>query len=248
MLFAMGAGPQVIGVSSHDTYPPEVRTRPAVGALVDPDFERILALRPDLVIVYGSQTNLIGRLERLRVPLFFYEHAGLADITETILKLGVRVGRESTARRLAAEMTASLDQTRRSVAGRARPRTALVFGREAGTLRGIYVSAGVGFMHDMLVAAGGDDAFADVRRQSLQVSSETLLARGPQMIIEVRAGTPWPAARMAEERRIWWRLPALPAVRANQVHLLFDDRLWIPGPRVPEGVRLLADLLHPGAR
>ena len=64
MLFAMDAGDAVIGVSSYETFPPEALSRPKVGALVDPDFERILTLRPDLVIVYDSQGDLIGRLER----------------------------------------------------------------------------------------------------------------------------------------------------------------------------------------
>ena len=66
MLFAIGAGPQVVAVSSYDEFPPEVKSLPRVGALLDPDVERILALRPDLVISYGSQTDLQAQLERAR--------------------------------------------------------------------------------------------------------------------------------------------------------------------------------------
>jgi iron complex transport system substrate-binding protein len=58
MLFAIGAGPQVVGVSSYDHFPAEVEALPKVGALVDPDTERILSLRPDLVVVYGSQSDV----------------------------------------------------------------------------------------------------------------------------------------------------------------------------------------------
>ena len=64
MLFAVGAGDDVVGVSSYDRYPPEALKKPKVGALVDPDFERILSLKPTLVIVYGTQTDLIARLDR----------------------------------------------------------------------------------------------------------------------------------------------------------------------------------------
>src|SRR5688572_22497973 len=70
MLFAIGAGDAVVGVSNYDTFPPEVTTRPKVGALVDPDFERILTLRPDLVVVYGSQDDLMRRLERAAIPFY----------------------------------------------------------------------------------------------------------------------------------------------------------------------------------
>ena len=72
MLFAVGAGPQVVAVSSFDDYPPEVLKLPRVGALLDPDLERILSLRPDLVIVYESQVDLRRQLGRASIPMFVY--------------------------------------------------------------------------------------------------------------------------------------------------------------------------------
>ncbi len=97
MLFAIGAGPQVVAVSSFDDYPPEVLKLPRVGALLDPDLERILSLRPDLVIVYESQVDLRRQLERASIPTFVYKHAALADVTATIRQLGARVGRDEGA-------------------------------------------------------------------------------------------------------------------------------------------------------
>ena len=82
MLFAMGAGPRVIGVGNFDRYPPEAETRTKVGGLIDPDVERIISLKPDLVVVYGTQTDLRAQLERAGIPMFLYQHAGLADITD----------------------------------------------------------------------------------------------------------------------------------------------------------------------
>ena len=247
MLFAIGAANEVVGVSSFDRFPPEAAAKPKVGALVDPDFERILSLSPDLVIVYHTQTELIGRLDRLRIPMFTYEHAGLADITTTVRAIGDRTGRGARARALADAIERDLAGIRQRVAGRPRPRTALVFGREAGTLRSIYASAGVGFLHDMLDAAGGDDVFADVKRENLQVTTEVLLARAPDVIIETRGAEGWTAERLARERDVWRALPSLPAVRAGRVYILTDDRFAIPGPRVADAVRLLADALHPAA-
>ncbi len=244
MLFAMGAGQAVVGVSSFETYPPEARMLPRVGALIDPDFERILSLKPDLAVVYASQTDLIARLERARVPLFRYEHAGLADITSTIRSLGHRLERAAEAEALAGRIEHDLDAIRRSVAGRARPRTALLFGREPGALRNIYASGGVGFMHDMLVAAGGLDVFDDVKRQNLQATAEILLARAPDIIVEVRAAENWTADRIARERAVWNALPSVPAVRNGRIHFVFDVRLAIPGPRVAEAVRVLAETVH----
>ena len=178
---------EVVGVSSFDRYPPEVAKRERVGALLDPDVERILSLKPDLVVVYGTQKELITRLDRAGVARFDYQHAGLADITVTIRRLGQRIGRADEADRLAAGIERDIGAIRTQVAGRPRPKTALLFDREPGSLRGMYASAGIGFMHDMLEVAGGADAFGDLQRQSLQLSSETLLARAPEVIIELQS-------------------------------------------------------------
>jgi cobalamin transport system substrate-binding protein len=244
MLFAIGAGGDVVGVSSYDRFPPEAMTRPKVGALVDPDFERILSLRPDLVVVYGTQTDLIARLDRARIASLRYELSGLAEVTATIRQIGDRLGRAPEATALAARIDRDLADIKRSVAGKPKPKTALIFGREPGSLRGIYASGGVGFMHDMLEAAGGTDIFSDVKRQNLQATTEMLLTRAPEVIIEVHPGDPWPQARIDEERRAWNTLASVPAVRAGRIYELVDDRLSIPGPRVADAVRMLAAALH----
>jgi len=248
MLFAMGAGRGVVGVSSYDAFPAEARALPKVGALVDPDFERILTLRPNLVVVYGSQDELIGRLARARIATFRYRHAGLADITATIRELGDRVGRADEAHRLARGIEGEIDAIRQVVGKERRPSTLLILVREPGTLRGLYASAAVGFMHDMLIAAGGADVLQDVARENLQVSVEVLLARAPEVIVEVYPSGGWTPERIARERAVWAALPALPAVRSGRIHILADDRLLIPGPRVAEAIRLLAETLHPKVR
>jgi len=248
MLFAIGAGNEVVGVSSYDTFPPEVTSKARVGALIDPDVERILSLKPDLVVVYNSQTELMTRLDRVRIPTFRYEHAGLADITSTIRSLGQRLERGAQAEAVASRIERDLEAIRRSVAGKRRPRIALLFEREPGTLRNIYASGGIGFMHDMLETAGGEDVFADIKRQSVQATAELLLTRAPDIIIEVHTFDRWPEDRIARERAVWKALPSLPAVRSGRIYLLQDERLAIPGPRVAEAVKLLADILHPAGQ
>jgi iron complex transport system substrate-binding protein len=246
VLFAVGAGDQVVGVSSFDTYPPEATTRTRVGALLNPDVERILSLKPDLVVLYVTQTDLASRLERARVPTFAYRHTGLADISTTIRSLGDRAGRASEAARVVREIETGLEEVRRSVAGRPRPSVALVFGRETGSLRSIFVSGGVGFLRDLVETAGGRNAFDDVKRESLQVSAETMLTRAPEIIVEMHQSN-WDQAATAREQAVWRTLAALPAVRANRIHIVADDRLFIPGPRVVDAARILAGVIHPGA-
>ncbi|HEY3885093.1 MAG TPA: ABC transporter substrate-binding protein, partial [Vicinamibacterales bacterium] len=245
---AVGAGPRVVGVSSYDTYPAAVKTLPSVGALLDPDVERILSLKPDLVIVYASQTDLRQQLGRAGIHVYEYRHEGLADVMTTIVSLGERVGEDAPARALATELQRGLDGIQRKVAGRQRPRTLLVFGRERLSLRGIYASGGVGFLNDMLAIAGGANVFADIKEQNVQASIEQILAAKPEVILEVRAANEaWPEGSRDAELRVWDALPSVPAVRDHRIVFLADDRIVIPGPRVVEGTRLIAKALHPDA-
>ena len=244
MLFALGVGDRVVAVGSFDHYPPGIEKLPRVGALLDPDLERILSLRPDLVTVYGSQADLRAQLERAKIPIFPYSHAGLADVTGTIMDLGERVGRADRARELAANIERTLAAVREQVSTFPRPRTLIVFGRESMALRGIYASGGYGFVHDMVAVAGGDNIFADQKQQAVQATTELIIARRPDVILELRAEPLTPDA-LARELATWRQLSSVPAVRNGRVHLIADPRVVIPGPRVGEGARVLAGVIHP---
>jgi len=247
MLFAIGAGPQVVAVSSYDEDPPEVRTLPRVGALLDPDVERILSLRPDLVITYGSQTDLQAQLRRASIPFFDYRHGGLSSITEAMRALGDRTGHAAAAEAGAEAIESRLRRLAARVAGSPRPRTMLVFGRERGALRNVYASGGRGFLHDMLEAAGGANVFGDIDRESVQATTELMLTRAPDVILEVRSADVLTAEEAAREARAWDALSSLPAVRQRRVIVLTGKGLTVPGPRVADVVERMARALHPKA-
>jgi len=246
VLFAIGAGPEVIGVSSYDEVPAEVQTLPRVGALLDPDTERILSLRPNLVIVYGSQAGLIEQLRHAGITTFEYRHSGIAHILASIQQLGTATGHGTRAATLAASLQRQLDAIRDRVRGRPRPTTMLVFGRQPGTLREVYASGAVGFLNDMLDIAGGTNVFADVARESVQPSLETMLSRAPEVILEVRAEGLIESSGQ-NDLATWSRLSSVPAVRAHRVYLLTGDYLVVPGPRVVMATEAFARVLHPEA-
>ena len=248
MLYAIGAGPRVVGVGSYDSYPPEVKALPRVGALLDPNVELILSLEPQLVVIYGSQTDLKQQLARAGIAVFEYRHAGLADVTTTIRALGQRTGTGARADEIAAAIDRGLEGIRLAVKDRPRPRTLLVFGRERLSLRGLYASGGIGFLNDMLQAAGGTNVFADVKVQAVQATTEQVLARRPDVVLETRAlNSAWPSGDRQGELDVWQALGSIPAVRNKRVLFLFDDRIVIPGPRVVEGTKVMAMALHPEA-
>jgi iron complex transport system substrate-binding protein len=222
MLFAMGAGDRLVAVGTYDRFPKQVDTLPRVGALLDPDVERIISLRPDLVILYGTQADLRSQLERAQIPYYPYTHKADA---------------------LAAALERQIADVRAKVASRPRPKTLLVFGRERGTLRGLDASGGYGFLHDMLDAAGGTNVVSDVRTQAVQMSTEMVLGRAPDVIIELHYGRGDTTTQA--DMKAWDALPSVPAVRNKRVYLLQGEEFVVPGPRVGAATERLSRILHP---
>jgi iron complex transport system substrate-binding protein len=241
ILFAVGAGPRVVAVSSYDREPAAVNDLPRVGALIDPNVERILSLKPDLVVVYGTQHDLKTQLDRAGIPHTAFTHGGLSDVTAAIRAIGARTGDGAQAETVAKEIEQSLAAVARRVAGRPRPRTLLVFGREPGTLRNMYASGGKGFLHDMLHTAGAENVFADQLRESVQVTTEVLLTLRPDVVLELHS------AEGQDDVSAWQSLPSLPAVRDQRVIVLSGSELMVPGPRVGRAAERFARALHPGA-
>jgi iron complex transport system substrate-binding protein len=247
ILFAIGAGPQVIAVSSFDDDPPEVLKLPKVGALLDPDTERILSMRPDLVLTYGSQTDLDKQLAAAGIRTFPYRHGGLADVTPTFHALGIVTGHVDQADRVAASIEARLDAVRARVAGRRRPRTLLVMGRTPQSLRQLHASGGIGFLHDVVTLAGGANVFEDIKRQAVQASTEMLISRAPDVILDLHYSKDVKPAALEKERRTWLALPSIPAVKTGRVHILLGDQFVVPGPRIAAAAEEYARAIHPDA-
>ncbi|HEX4346538.1 MAG TPA: ABC transporter substrate-binding protein [Vicinamibacterales bacterium] len=242
MLFAMGAGNRVIAVGTYDHFPADVEKLPRVGALLDPNTERILTMKPDLVVLYGTQTELVTALDRAKIPYYAYQHMGLPDITQTIRTLGARAGSSVQANALAARIEKQLSDIKASTATLDHPKTLLVFGREPGSLRDIDASGGIGFLHDMLLTAGGTDVLADMRQQSVMMSTEMVLVRAPDIIIEIHSPTD---SGGTNDLSAWNTLASVPAVRTHRVYSLTGDEFVIPGPRVASATERMAKTLHP---
>jgi iron complex transport system substrate-binding protein len=246
MIYAMGDGARVAAVSTYDHFPADVARLPRVGGLLDPSVERILAIKPDLVIVYATQKELIERLDRAGIPYFNYQHKALADIMTTIRALGARIGSAARADAVAAGMDRSLAEIRAKTAGLPHPATLLVFERDPASLRNVYASGGYGFLHDMLEIAGGRNVFAAVKQQAVQASTEMLISSKPEVIIELLYGDNLTRTDPANELRAWEAVPSVPAVRSHRISALTGDEFVVPGPRVVDATRKLAHALHPG--
>ena len=131
------------------------------------------------------------------------------------------------------------------LAGRPRPKTMLVFGRDPQSVRNVHASGGYGFLADLLDVAGGDNVFADIRQQAVQAGTEMILTRRPDVIIELRYGESVSTTDLPRELAAWNTLASVPAVKNHLVHVLVGDEFVVPGPRIVLAAERFARTLHP---
>ncbi len=250
ILFALGLGDRVVGVSTFCHYPPEAAKLPKIGTFLNPAVEPILALKPDLVIIIKNPTPLAERLGNLKVRVLEVNPVSIADIEVSVRKIGDAAGVPERAEALVRDMQAATEEIRRRVAGRPKRRIAFLVGRSPGELQGM-VAAGAGsYLTELMELAGGTNVFGDAPSPYPKVSLEEMLARNPDVIVDM--GEMADTAGVTEERKravveLWRRYPALSAARAGKVFAVADDIYVVPGPRVVDAARALARFLHPEA-
>jgi len=252
MLFAIGLGDRVVGVSNFCRYPPQVTSLPKVGTVLPPAFERILALRPDLVVISDGTPELAGRLAAARLPFLAVATTTLADVSLAMARIGAAAGIEPQARAVVRSMEERLQRVRARAVTRPRPRVLLIVGRNPDTLTGI-VAAGVGsYLDDLVELVGGDNVVSRVSSLPYpKVSLESILSLDPQVVvdtIDMSGIDPNRERRNAEGHKIWQRYRTLSAVRTNRVYPAESDALVTPGPRVVEVAEWLSDLIQRAAR
>ena len=245
MVFAIGAGDLVVGVGSHDAWPPEIEGLPRVGALMDPDLERILELAPDLVIVDPAQRSLIRQLALAGIATHTYATGSVASVLDAARSLGLLLGRAAAGDAEALRIEHRLEQLRQRQWRPRPPTTMLVFGRLERGFRNLYINGGVGFLHELVEIAGGTNIFADVAQMSFKAGLETVLSRAPEVIVEVRPGRDRGQVNEAAVINQWRSLPGFDKAT---VAVLTSDAVMVPGPRLPEAAEEIARILDQLAR
>ncbi len=237
ILFAVGAGGQVAGVTDFDDYPPEAASRAKVGGFVNPSLEVIVSLKPDLVIgtADGNRPSDIIQLDRLGLAVYVIDTRTIDDIHAAIREIGDLTGRDAEARDLVAALMARRAELASLTEGLPRPRVLFLIGQNP------LVGVGPGtFLNHLLEQAGAVNALNSTGVKYPLLSVESLLAADPDMIVLDLMGGEGPAA--LADLPGWSRLRA---AREGKVTILRDDTLLRPGPRIMQGLEVLMTLIHP---
>lgn len=251
ILFALGLGPRVVGVTTFCRYPEEARRLPKIGTFLDPSMETILGLRPDLVIVQKNPVRLTERLRAVGLRVIEVDPESMEGVHQTIAEFARTVGIEKQGRELSARIRSGIEKVKRVTAKLPRRRVVFFVGRTPGTLDGLIAAAKGSYLTELLADAGGENIFEDSPAAYPKVSLEELLARDPEVILDMGDSTLTGAITEEHKReviRLWDRYQTLSAVRNHRVYPVADDRFVIPGPRMVEALRIFAKLLHPEAR
>ncbi len=239
LVCALGAREHLAGVSRYCTFPPELQALPGIGGAVDPNLEAIDALAPDLILTQARDERLDDLAGRRAFRVVPFRIETLAELRAAALELGRLLDREGAARAEVARLDRELEAVRARAPAR-RPRTLLVFGRTAGELGQLSAPGAATFLAEALALAGGESCVADLPGHAWHVLSlEAVLARDPELIVELHAGavTPEQAARL---RADWAPLAGVAAVREGRVAIVQGSEALVPGPRLPLLARKLA--------
>ncbi|MGF6664625.1 iron complex transport system substrate-binding protein [Paraburkholderia atlantica] len=240
LLYAAGGGPKMVGAVSYSDYPPEAKQLPRVGDNKALDLERIVALKPDLIVVWrhGNAQRQLERLRELHVPLFFSEPRRLDDIAVSLTKLGQLLGTSTSADAGAAVYRDDIARLRARYANR--PVVSVfyqVWDRPLMTLNGEHM------ISDVIALCGGRNVFADLQPLVPTVSTEAVLAANPQAIVTAAPGATQPDTTLPQ-LDAWRAWPRLAAVANNNLFAIDGDLINRPAPRIAQGARQLCEDLE----
>lgn len=235
LLFAAGAGSRVVGTVEYSDYPPAAQGIARVGDSAQLDLERIVALKPDLILVWqdGNAQRQLEKLLQLGIPVFYNEPRRLPDIARSIEQFGLLAGTEAVALPAARAFAGRLADLRRRYAGRAPVRVFYqIWDQPLMTVNGEHLISHV------IRLCGGRNVFADLKPLTPEISIEAVLAADPEAIGGMSTET-----GQAENLDQWKRWPRLKAVARGNLFLIDADIISRDTPRILDGAAQLCEQL-----
>jgi len=239
-VFTIGAQDRLVGVTDFCDYPAAARQKASVGGMISPSLEGIVALKPDLVVATtaGNRHETFDQLARLKIPVYLVNPVAVRDVLDLIARLGRLTDRVEAADRVAAALRERIQAVSARVAGRPRPRVLYVLWPDP-----LIVPARGALVSELIGLAGGDSVTADGGEGYPRYSLEAALARNPEVILVASHD----ATRSPLVRSQWERFTQVPAVSAGRLHTVDGNLMHRYGPRIVDGLEVLARLIHPGA-
>ena len=242
ILFAIGLGDKIAGVTLDSDYPEDATEKPKVGTFWQPDIEAVVAARPDLVITLGfeQQKNLAERLKRIGYNGLTVNIEKVSDLFAAIEKIGAATGRQLRANELISRIRTKLRQLASLVGTEAKVRVLWVVQREP-----LRVAGRDTFVNEMIELAGGENAIGPTVHKYPPIGSEQVIACNADVIIESAMGREDIENQRDMALQHWSKFKYLPAVANRRVFVISGDTVSRLGPRLYEGTETIARYLRP---
>jgi iron complex transport system substrate-binding protein len=240
LLYALGLGDKVVGVTRFCRYPPEAQSKPKIGDYINPNLEAISALRPDLVIVQTNPVRLGERLHALHLRALEVDQQNIPAIYTTIHTIADATGVGERALPLIESIRKGLDDVRARAGSKKPARAMFVVGRSPGRLDGLVVVGNSSYLNEVMRIAGAENVFRTAIAAYPRVPLEEVLARNPEVIFDM--GDMADTVGVTDEHKrevvaLWQKLPSVAAVKQHRVFAIASDIYVVPGPRVVDAAR-----------
>ena len=240
MIYDMGAQDQLVGDTDYCKFPTDAQKKEKIGGWVNPNFEKIVSLKPDLVIALKFHDKAVNTLRKLKIPVVVLNCDSVEDILATYTQLGKLLGHEKQADASRRDLVKRLAKIKQRAKGKKPLSILFVVGRTPGTINQVYAVGGKNFINELIGMAGGVNVMADAMTGYPLVSKEELIKRNPDVIVDSVLSHEI-KARKLENQNAWDQMPVLKAVKQKQVYYFLDEDFLIPGPSMVKLGEFLCD-------
>lgn len=230
IVYDIGAQDQLIGVTDFCKFPPEARKKEKIGGFFNPNFEKIVSLKPDLALLVPFYGQTIESFRQLHIPVVVRDDSTIQEVLDTYDVLGEKLGHEARARTAKKKLEDRLDAVRQKAGGRQPVAILFVVGHSIGGLQQIYAAGTNSFVGEIIALAGGKNILAGTKIPFPLVSKEQLIKQAPEVIVDSMPNDEATGDTIEKAKMAWGQLPSLKAVRNHHVYFLKQDEYLIPGP------------------
>lgn len=233
-VYELGGQDRLVGISAYADYPPQAkRDKVSIGGIVNLDVERLISLESDLVISAPS-VSAREKLVGLGIRFEFIPDDTLKDVQNSFRRVGELVGKSEAGKALAEKLVKAVDAAAKRSSRRPKVKCLAVIGYEP-----MWVVGGVGFLHELIEAAGGENVAGSIKKDFYGIDLERVLAARPDVILDITYEKSSAKAHEKKVRALWRKFPGIPAVKNGRIEFVESDLLTIPGPRLVEGLKAL---------
>ena len=245
ILFALGAGDRVVGVTDYCSFPKKACLLPSIGGPLNPSTETWIALKPDLIIIQEDSIVINKHATILKIPILKVSVNNLENILTSIQAIANTMQVSKRGNQLVDKINSEIKQYRTRLR-KLKPRQVLMLLSDTNDpSRDLYAVGRNTFLNELLSIAGGENILPDTMATYPKISKEFIIAKSPEIIIEIGPKSNLSSDGILDRKKTWGKYPTLNAVKNNRLYFIGADYILIPGPRL---INILDDLtrnIHP---